>query len=129
MQVNLEFLMQHFFIIGSFLCIVMVLKVGVIFSILKLLGKGAKVSLKTALALSQIGEFSFAIFLMSQQNGLLKTNEGSKVLQGLIDAGILESSFSVKDMDQILTLMVILSMIATPFILKNLRKLTLFFLP
>lgn len=129
MQVNLEFLLQHFFIIGVFLVGVMFLKIGVIFSILKLLGKGAKVSLKTALALSQIGEFSFAIFLMSQQNGLLKTNEGSKVLQGLIDAGILDSSFSVADMDQILTLMVILSMIATPFILKNLRKLTHLFLP
>ena len=129
MQVDLEFLMQHFFIIGLFLAIVMCLKVVVIFSILKILRREAKTALKTALSLCQIGEFSFAIFLMSQQSGLLRTNEGSKVLESLINAGILEQTFSVSDMNQILTLMVILSMIATPFILKNLRKITLFFLP
>lgn len=129
MQVDLEFLMQHFFIIGLFLVLVMSLKVGIIFTILKLLRREAKTALKTALSLCQIGEFSFAIFLISQQAGLLQTNEESKVLQGLIEIGVLQKGFSATDMNQILTLMVILSMIATPFVLKNLRKITLFFLP
>lgn len=129
MQVNLEFLLQNFFLIGVFLILVMCLKVGVIFSILKLFKKSAKVSLKTALALCQIGEFSFAIFLMAQQNQLLQINQNSSFLQLLISSGILESGFSTQDMNQSLTLMVILSMIATPFILKNLRKISEFFLP
>ncbi|MCE3046808.1 cation:proton antiporter [Helicobacter kayseriensis] len=129
MQVNLEFLMQNFFLIGVFLILVMCLKVGIIFTILKLFRKSAKVSLKTALALCQIGEFSFAIFLMAQQNQLLQINQDSPFLQLLISSGILESGFSTQEMNQSLTLMVILSMIATPFILKNLRKIAELFLP
>lgn len=129
MQVNLEFLIDHFFIIGILLVLVMVLKVGVIFAILKSFKKGAKTSLKTAFALCQVGEFSFAIFLMAQQNGLLQINQESAFFQFLSTHGILSQNFSTHDLNQTLTLMVILSMIATPFILKNLRNIVAFFLP
>ncbi|WP_027327555.1 cation:proton antiporter [Helicobacter pametensis] len=128
MQVNLEFLMQNFFLIGALLTLVMCLKVGIIFTILKSFGRSAKVSLKTAFALCQIGEFSFAIFLLSQQNGLLQINQESEFLGYLTDLGIMSHSFTSYDMNQTLTLMVILSMIATPFILKNLRNITSIFL-
>lgn len=127
MQVDLDFLMKHFFLIGLLLVLVMTLKIIVIFTILKSFGKSIKVSLKTAFALCQIGEFSFVIFLMSQQYELLQINQESLLFETFVKFGILSKNFSSIDMNQILTLMVILSMIATPFILKNLRALVAFF--
>lgn len=127
MQVDLDFLMKHFFLIGLLLVLVMTLKIIVIFTILKSFGKSIKVSLKTAFALCQIGEFSFVIFLMSQQYELLQINQESLLFETFVKFGILSENFSSIDMNQILTLMVILSMIATPFILKNLRALVAFF--
>lgn len=129
MQVDLEFLMQNLFIIIVFISMVMAIKVGVIFSILRAFKKTAKMSLKTALALCQVGEFSFAVFLLSQTHGLLHINDGSLLFSLLVKGGVLRQNFSTEDMNQLLTLMVILSMIATPFILKNLQKLALLFLP
>lgn len=127
MQVNLEFLMQNFFLIGCFLLLIMLAKIGVIFVILKSFRKSFKISLITALALCQIGEFSFAIFLMSQEYGLLQVNPEGLFFQWLVQLGIMDPNFSSLDMNQALTLMVILSMIATPFILKNLRTIVAFF--
>ena len=55
---------------------------------------------KTSVTLAQVGEFSFAIFALASVNDLLDP-----------------------DLSQLLVLVVVLSMIATPFMLSNRRKL------
>lgn len=100
MQVDLEYLAGHFFRILWILLAVMVLKALVIFAVIRLF-RSAKVAFKTALSLAQVGEFSFAIFALSQSNGLLD-----------------------RDTHQLLVLTVIFSMILTPFLLKNLRSIS-----
>lgn len=97
MQVDLEFLWEHLFRILWILIAVMVLKAIVIYGVI-LFFRNAKIALKTALSLAQVGEFSFAIFALSQNNGLID-----------------------KELHQLLVLVVIFSMILTPFLLKNLR--------
>ncbi|ANV98751.1 hypothetical protein BBW65_03525 [Helicobacter enhydrae] len=129
MQVNVEFLMQHFFIIGMFLLLVMLLKIGVIFAILRVFRRSAKMSLKTALSLCQIGEFSFAIFLLARTHNIISFDTDNPLLQLCIHYKLLSEDFSVDSLQQVLTLMAILSMIATPFILKNLRAIADVFLP
>ena len=66
---------------------------------------GKRVALETSLAICQVGEFSFVVFTQATQTTLLDSTTG-----------------------QLLTLSVIISMIATPFILKNIKSITYKFL-
>lgn len=104
MQVDLEFLWNHLFRILWVLLAVMGLKALIIYIIIRFF-RSAKVAFKTALSLAQVGEFSFAIFALSQSNGLLD-----------------------KETHQLLVLTVIFSMILTPFLLKNLRAISTAFI-
>lgn len=118
MQVNVIFLAKYFLIILILVALMLLIKTLIVFAFLSFF-RGAKVAMRIALSLSQIGEFSFAIFLLASQH---------KILNLRLDGGILNwifgnqfvASITPEEIYQFLTLMVIFSMIATPFILDRL---------
>jgi len=59
-----------------------------------------RTALKTSLALMQVGEFALAIFAMASQSNIIKP-----------------------DLDQLMVVVVVISMILTPFIVNNLKKI------
>jgi len=99
LSVNLEFAINNLFTILEFAIGIMVLKAIVIFAIIKIFTT-KRIAIKTALALSQVGEFAFVIFALLGSYKLVDEN----LLQTLIVA-------------------VVVSMIATPFVLKYLYKI------
>lgn len=94
LQVNFAFLFEHFFTILAMMVGIMLIKWLIIFGLVRL-STNTKVAFKTALAISQIGEFSFAVFEIARMNQLMPEYLG-----------------------QILLIAVIFSMILTPFILR-----------
>ncbi|MCR4941959.1 MAG: cation:proton antiporter [Campylobacter sp.] len=96
LQINLSVIFENALIILALLLTVMVLKAGIIFALLaSYLSK--RVSVKTALSLCQIGEFALAIFALIPNNMFNSQSE------------------------QILIAVAVISMFATPFILKKLN--------
>ena len=85
-------------IVALFLAI-LVLKTAIIYVVVRLSSKHTT-SLKTALALSQVGEFSFVIFAVAQQGGILDDT-----------------------LAQFLVLIVIFSMIITPFFITRIKAI------
>ncbi|QOY54645.1 cation:proton antiporter [Candidatus Sulfurimonas marisnigri] len=85
-------------IIGIFL-LVLVLKAIIIYLLLRITSSHV-LSLKTALALSQVGEFSFVIFAVASMGGLLD-----------------------KELESLFILVVIFSMIVTPFFISKINML------
>ncbi len=85
-------------VIGLFLA-VLIIKTTIIYGILRFSSKHTT-SLKTALALSQVGEFSFVIFAVASSGGILD-----------------------KDLAQFLVLIVIFSMIITPFFITRIKAI------
>ena len=77
----------------------MAIKAVVIFGIVRVFSQ-SRTALKTALALFQIGEFSLAILALARVNNLLDPR-----------------------WEQILIMSVVISMIITPFVLKNLKSI------
>ncbi|NWF66265.1 MAG: cation:proton antiporter [Campylobacterales bacterium] len=104
MQVNLQFLFANILNIAILLISVMTIKTVIIYLLLRFF-KDVENSLKSAISLSQVGEFSFAIFALSSTHNIIDQN-----------------------IQQLLILVVIFSMILTPFILKNLNFITSFFI-
>ncbi len=98
-RIELGFVFSHIGTILALMVGVMILKAAIIYAIL-IFFEQKRTAFKTAVALSQIGEFALALFVLALGNHLL--NEQSV---------------------QILSSVVILSMIATPFLLKNLKSL------
>lgn len=78
---------------------VLLLKTAIIYAVVRLSSKHTT-SLKTALALSQVGEFSFVIFAVASNGGILDN-----------------------DLAQFLVLIVIFSMIITPFFITRIKKI------
>lgn len=104
LQVNFDIVFHYLFLIILSVIVVMAIKATVVFLILATY-VDKRIALKSAIAVSQVGEFALAIFALSQSNGLLDS-----------------------ELAQILISIVIVSMIATPFILKNLSKIATKFL-
>ena len=99
MKIDLAFFAAHFMeIVGLFVAILF-LKGGVIHGVVLLSSKSVT-GFKTAVTLAQVGEFSFAIFALASANHLLDP-----------------------ELAQELVLVVVFSMIATPFMLSNRRRL------
>lgn len=95
MKIDLLVLFNNFFtIIGIFLA-VLVIKSILIYGLLRITSRHRR-SLKTALALSQVGEFSFVIFALASMGGII-----------------------ADELVQVLVLVVILSMIVTPFFISR----------
>ena len=97
MQIDISIIQEYFVEIISLLVVVMIIKSIVIYILLSSY-VNKRVSLKAALSISQVGEFSLAVFALASSSSLIDpvTN-------------------------QILIVMVALSMIITPFILKNIK--------
>jgi len=85
-------------IIGIFL-LVLLMKITVMFLALRLTSTSAT-SLKTALSLSQVGEFSFVIFAVASSGGILDEQLAS-----------------------LLVLIVIFSMVITPFVIPHINEM------
>ncbi len=103
MQIDLGYFFSNIFLILALAVGMMVLKAIIIAGVIR--SVGVKIgTLKTAITLSQVGEFSFAVFELAKKEGLL----ANEIAQPLVMA-------------------VVLSMIVTPFILKNIDTIALFF--
>ncbi|TEY02677.1 cation:proton antiporter [Campylobacter sp. US33a] len=99
MQINFEVVFQNWFLIGILVILISFIKFGVVYGLLILYTK-KRIAFKTAFAISQIGEFALAIFSLLQGRELIN----------------LETA-------QILIVVSIITMILTPFILNNIKKI------
>ncbi len=99
MQIDFGIISSEFLIILGILVAVLALKFVVIFSIIRF-GYNARISVKTALSLMQIGEFSLAALELSFS-------------QGLLDNYI----------SQIILAVIILSMVLTPLVLNHIDSI------
>jgi CPA2 family monovalent cation:H+ antiporter-2 len=103
LQVNLQTIFDNFFIIIGLAIGILTLKAILIFAIIRIF-TFTKRALKTALALAQVGEFSFAVLALASTNGLLDDH-----------------------LNQILISVVIISLIFTSLALRHVRSFTDFF--
>lgn len=99
MLIDWHSLVDYGYIILGLLVGVMLIKGLLIFGILHFFVQ-KRTALKTALALFQVGEFSLAIFSLARANNLIS-----------------------EELNQIMIITIVLSMILTPFVLKNIKKL------
>ncbi len=102
-KIDISYFINHFFIVLSLLILVMLVKALIIFLLIRRKANKSE-SVKTAIALCQIGEFSFAIFALAGNQNII-TSE-------------LQSS---------LIIITVLSMIITPFMVNNIYKLSALF--
>lgn len=103
MKIDLALFGGHILEILGILLAVLVIKAIVIFVIVGIFSR-KKVAFKSAVALSQVGEFSFAIFALAANHSLLPS-----------------------ELSQILVLVVVLSIVITPMILAYLAPITSLF--
>jgi len=99
MQIDFQIATENIMMIAGLLLLFTAVKMGVIYSLLRI-STTKRVALKTSIALFQLGEFGLVIFGLA--NG-----------HHLIDPKI----------SQILTVTIILSMIITPFVLRELSRI------
>ncbi len=99
MQIDVELIMQYSGLILALLVALIAIKSMVVFTIL-VWSLGKRVALKAALAIAQGGEFSLAILALASSSTLIEPV-----------------------MAQILIVTVVCSMVLTPFILKNMKKI------
>lgn len=100
MQIRFDIIFEYIYIIFALLLAVMALKFVVVFLIVKL-NESKRISVKTALSLVQVGEFSLALLELARSNSLIGPPYG-----------------------QVLIVTIVFSMIITPIILKNLSSIT-----
>ncbi len=100
MQVNLVTIFENFFLIIGLAIAILALKVIIIFLIVRLF-TFTKRAIKTALALAQVGEFSFAVLALASTNNLIDS-----------------------ELNQIMISVVILSLIFTSLALRHVRAFT-----
>ncbi|NLC27949.1 MAG: sodium:proton exchanger, partial [Campylobacteraceae bacterium] len=105
MQIKINIIVEYFHIILFFLIVILVLKFGVIYLLLRLT-EHKKTALKTALALIQVGEFSLAILELARSYSLIHA-----------------------PYNQIMVVIIVISMIFTPIILKHLTRITDWLIP
>lgn len=98
MKIDVLFFIDNFRTIASIFVMVLVLKTIVTYLVLRMTSSHV-LSLKTALALSQVGEFSFVIFAVASMGGLLD-----------------------KKLESLFVLVVIFSMIITPFFISKINR-------
>ena len=104
MQIDLQIISSYLFIILGLFLAISLIKMAIIFLIIKSTSN-KRVALKTSLALFELGEFGLVLFELASANKLIDTT-----------------------LSQILIVTIILSMIITPFILKNISAITDFLL-
>ena len=102
-KIDIVYFLQHIHIIVSIFVLVMLFKSLVIYIIIRR-NSDKNTSAKTALALAQIGEFSFAVFALAGSQKLI-----------------------TQEMASFLILVSVISMILTPFVLGHIYKLSSYF--
>ncbi|EIC5479616.1 cation:proton antiporter [Campylobacter upsaliensis] len=100
MQIDFKVVFENWDLILLLTLLVGLLKFGVIFGILVICNK-KRVAIKTAFSIAQIGEFALAIFSLLQAKNML---DGQTA--------------------QILIVLSIITMILTPFVLNNIRRIS-----
>ena len=98
MQISFKIIYDYFLVIIVLLPIIMGLKFAIIYTLVRF-EDNKRVAFKTALALIQIGEFSLAILELARSKSLIDPTHS-----------------------QILVVTIVISMVLTPIILKNLSK-------
>ena len=104
MKIDLAYFSQHIFVIIALIIGIFTIKTIIIFLTIYLTSK-KDVALKTALTLAQVGEFSFAIFALAGSAGLIDN-----------------------DLIGMLILVVVVSMILTPFMIAKIDEVVVKFL-
>ena len=97
MQIDIGIIGDYGHIILGLLALIMFLKALILFGALQFFMQNRS-ALKSALALMQVGEFALAIFALARTNNLIS-----------------------EETNQIMIVTIVLSMILTPFILKNIK--------
>jgi CPA2 family monovalent cation:H+ antiporter-2 len=100
LQINLNLLVEHIGFIAIFALLVMLLKAAVIYGISRILSDKFS-AVRSAISLMQMGEFGFAIFALAAQAGILAD----------------------KDFLGRISVAVTISMVLTPFMIKNIERL------
>ena len=100
MQIDFAIISEYSHIILILLVAIFILKFIIIFAIVRL-GENNKTSFKTALSVIQVGEFSLAVLELARTNELI-----------------------IAPHSQIMIVTIVISMILTPVILKNLTQIT-----
>lgn len=98
MKIDVLYFVDNFFLIAGIFAFVFIIKTAVTYMILRLTSSHV-LSLKTSLALSQVGEFSFVIFAVASMGGLLD-----------------------KELESLFVLVVIFSMVITPFFISKINR-------
>lgn len=98
MKIDVVFFINNFGTIVIIFLLVLILKTIVTYLVIRI-SSSHVLSLKTALALSQVGEFSFVIFAVASMGGLLD-----------------------KELESLFVLVVIFSMIVTPFFISKINR-------
>jgi len=99
MLIDWHSVVDYIHYIVGLLVAIMLLKAVVIFGVLQYFVQ-TRTALKTSLALFQVGEFALAVFALARANGLISV-----------------------ELNQVLIITVILSMIITPFVLRHIKRL------
>ncbi len=99
MKIDLALFIDKIEIIVAIFLLVFILKTAIIYVVLRFTSKHTT-SLKTAFALSQVGEFSFVIFAVASSGGILDS-----------------------ELAQFLVLIVIFSMLITPFFITRIKTI------
>lgn len=98
MKINIGYFIDNIGTIIAIFALVFILKTAITYSIMRVTSSHTR-SLKTALALSQVGEFSFVIFAVSSAGGLIN-----------------------KEIESLFVLVVIFSMMITPFFISKINR-------
>ncbi len=99
MLIDWHSIIDYIFYILGLLVGVMVLKALIIFGIIRIWVQ-KRTAIKTSLALFQVGEFALAVFALARSHGIISS-----------------------EINQILIITVVLSMIITPFVLRHIKYL------
>ena len=99
MQIDPTIVLDYGLLILGLLVAIMLFKGLIIFGILKFFIQ-TRTSIKSALALMQVGEFALAVFALAYANGLISS-----------------------DVNQVLIMTIVLSMVITPFVLNNIKHI------
>ncbi|MEH6710317.1 MAG: cation:proton antiporter [Paraglaciecola polaris] len=102
-KIDIGYFYQEFFLVLAVLALAMLIKALFIFALIRRKSNKSD-AVKTAIALCQIGEFSFAIFSLAISENIISYELGS-----------------------FLILVTVLSMIVTPFMVNNIYKLASYF--
>ena len=101
LKIHIGYFLEHFAQVIALLVIVFAIKSAIIYAIIRITSK-RDTALKTALALAQVGEFSFAVFALAHSANLIDS-----------------------DLIQLLVLTVVLSMVLTPFMIARIDALVI----